>query len=60
LALYCPELKFRDNITTVLVRAWQETDGALKLSPIETSLMKGLSPRMWTKLREPQEMMKHP
>lgn len=45
-------MKFRNNVTSVLVRAWQETDGTLKLSPIEASLMKGLLKTMWAKLRE--------
>lgn len=46
-------MKFRNNVTTVLVRAWQETDGTLKLSPIQGSLMKGLLTKTWAKLREP-------
>lgn len=46
-------MKFRNNVTTVLVRAWQETDGTFKQSPIEASLMKGLLTKMWVKLIEP-------
>lgn len=46
-------MKFRNNVTSVFVRAWQETDGTLKLSPTEANLMKGLLKKMWTKLKEP-------